>query len=135
MLTSVGINPNTLVFKGQGTYNTVYEGPHPKPAVNPGQVALRVASGPIGDIENEEQTATEMGKLIPKNWEQYRDKFSVFAKALCVPEVDVDPRYVKQAKYYRKYLNIPQIYAKFSEDNVRDILEKNIRMYKKRKEK
>ena len=48
LLKSVGINPDILVFKGQGTYNTVFKGPHPKPL---GQVALRVSSGPKGEIE------------------------------------------------------------------------------------
>ena len=123
LLKSVGINPDILVFKGQGTYNTVFKGPHPKPTVNPGQVALRVASGPKGEIEGEKITAAELGKLKPKNWEKYRDKFSAFAKALCVPEVDVDQKYVKQAKYYNKYLNVPELYAEFSEKDVRSVLE------------
>lgn len=51
LLKSVGINPDILVFKGQGTYNTVFKGTHPKPTVNLGQVALRVSSGPKGEIE------------------------------------------------------------------------------------
>ena len=127
LLKSVGINSNQLKLKGQGAYNTVFKGPHPDPAVNPGIVALRVASGIKEEIENEKYTAIELAKLKPKNWGQLREKFSAFAKALCVPNADVHQKYVKQAKYYKKYLNIPELYKEFSEDDVRKILEAKYR--------
>lgn len=37
--------------------------------------------------------------------------------------MDVDRKYVKQAKYYNKYLNVLELYAKFSERDVWSILE------------
>lgn len=123
LLKAIRINLATLKFKGQGTYNTVFEGPHPNPTVNPGRVALRVASGPQRQIESEAYSSFELEQMRPKDWEKYQDQFQAFAKALCVPEADVDPKYVKQAKYYKKYLNIPEIYAEFSERDVRSILE------------
>lgn len=89
LLKSVGINSDKLELKGQGAYNTVFKGPHPDPAVNPGIVALRVASGNKEEIENEKYAAIELAKLKPKNWGQWREKFSAFAKALCVPNADV----------------------------------------------
>ena len=127
LLKSVGINSNKLKLKGQGAYNTVFEGPHPDPVVNPGIVALRVASGNKKEIENEKCAAIELAKLKPKNWGQLREKFSAFAKALCVPNVDVHQKYVKQAKYYEKYLNIPELYKEFSEDDVCKILKAKYR--------
>lgn len=80
LLKSVGINSTQLALKGQGTYNTVFKGPHPDPAVNPGIVALRVASGIKEEIENEKYTAIELAKLKPKNWGQLREKFSLLRK-------------------------------------------------------
>lgn len=124
LLQSVGYKPNQLEFLGQGTYNTVFKGPHLK--IPRMEVALKVASGPEDMIIDEKTSAIEMKKLHPADWESYEKYFNAFAKALCGGNAKVDPKLVKRAKYYRKYINTPELVAEFDYEQVRKILENNI---------